>query len=264
MGAGARRAGGSLREEASTYDPRLRISGLIAAASAAARSWARSRSSVASMTIGPAMPIGAEASPRCCGRVYVREEVLEAESTELLGGLRFDDEVIGWVREAFRPAMPTSVASTRRRSPGCRRNTSASMTAYTPCMSTSSMGEIGGDFYDRFAGEWREEQRHLQREIDRHQQADEFHMDEGVQISNWPETRKSCSLGKNRAKSAVCSISYFRTALGRMAKWSPPSVNRLIYWRKPLLSRRARRRVQAPIRTVSTEPPAKSQSQRSC
>jgi hypothetical protein len=43
-------------------------------------------------------------------------------------------------------------------------------------------GKIGGDFYDRFAGEWREEQRRLQREIDRHQQAEESYMDEGVQI----------------------------------------------------------------------------------
>jgi hypothetical protein len=45
-----------------------------------------------------------------------------------------------------------------------------------------TLGKIGGDFYERFAGEWREEQRRLQREIDRHQQADESHMDEGVQI----------------------------------------------------------------------------------
>src|SRR5262249_6160929 len=37
-------------------------------------------------------------------------------------------------------------------------------------------------FYDRFAGEWREQQRRLQQRIDRHQQADESYMDEGVQI----------------------------------------------------------------------------------
>ena len=43
-------------------------------------------------------------------------------------------------------------------------------------------GKIGGDFYDRFAGEWREQQRRLQREIDRHQQANESYMDEGVQV----------------------------------------------------------------------------------
>ncbi len=43
-------------------------------------------------------------------------------------------------------------------------------------------GKIGGDFYDRFAGEWREEQLRLQREIDRHEAAEQSYMDEGVQI----------------------------------------------------------------------------------
>jgi len=43
-------------------------------------------------------------------------------------------------------------------------------------------GKIGGDFYDRFAGEWREEQLRLQREIDRHESAEQSYMDEGVQL----------------------------------------------------------------------------------
>jgi hypothetical protein len=42
--------------------------------------------------------------------------------------------------------------------------------------------KIGGDFYDRFAGEWREEQLRLQREIDRHEAADQSYIDEGVRI----------------------------------------------------------------------------------
>jgi hypothetical protein len=43
-------------------------------------------------------------------------------------------------------------------------------------------GKIGGDFYDQKAGEWREEQRRLQRDIDRHEAAERSYMDEGVQI----------------------------------------------------------------------------------
>jgi len=43
-------------------------------------------------------------------------------------------------------------------------------------------GKIGGDFYDRFAGEWREEQLRLQREIDRHESTEQSYMDEGVQL----------------------------------------------------------------------------------
>jgi hypothetical protein len=43
-------------------------------------------------------------------------------------------------------------------------------------------GKIGGDFYDKFPAEWREEQLRLQREIDRHEAAEQSYMDEGVQI----------------------------------------------------------------------------------
>ena len=39
--------------------------------------------------------------PAVCRRKYVREETLEERFTELLGRLRFDDEVLGWVREAL-------------------------------------------------------------------------------------------------------------------------------------------------------------------
>ena len=43
------------------------------------------------------------------------------------------------------------------------------------------------------------------------------------------KTHKSCSSGKHRAKNVACSISYYRTAHGRTAKWSPTSVNHLTY-----------------------------------
>jgi site-specific DNA recombinase len=36
-----------------------------------------------------------------CDEPYVREEVIEKQFTELLGRLKFDDEVLEWVREAL-------------------------------------------------------------------------------------------------------------------------------------------------------------------
>ena len=49
-------------------------------------------------------------------------------------------------------------------------------------------GKIGGDFYDKMAGEWREEQRRLQRDIERNQEAEQSYMDEGVQILELAQT----------------------------------------------------------------------------
>ena len=43
-------------------------------------------------------------------------------------------------------------------------------------------GEIGGDFFDKMAGQWREEQVRCLRDIERHQDAEKSYMGEGVQI----------------------------------------------------------------------------------
>jgi hypothetical protein len=43
-------------------------------------------------------------------------------------------------------------------------------------------GKIDGDFFDKMAGQWREEQRRLQHDIDRHEEAEQSYMDEGVRI----------------------------------------------------------------------------------
>ena len=51
-------------------------------------------------------------------------EVLEQKFTELLGQLRFDDEVLGWVQESLQRATPMSGAITKKRLSGSRANTS--------------------------------------------------------------------------------------------------------------------------------------------
>jgi site-specific DNA recombinase len=42
-----------------------------------------------------------QGNPASCRRRYVREELLESQFTALLGRLKFDDEVLAWVREAL-------------------------------------------------------------------------------------------------------------------------------------------------------------------
>ena len=109
-------------------------------------------------------------------------------------------------------------------------------------------GLIDTAFFDKMSDQWREEQNRCQREIDRHQSAEQSYMDEGFRFSNWLGTPSGCSSGRNRARNAACSISCYRTAPGRTAKWSPPSANHLIYWRKPPQSQPAMGRGTWPIR----------------
>ncbi len=101
----------------------------------------------------------------------------------MLGQLRFDDEVLEWVRaKRCTPAMRTNATSTRRRSSGSRPSTGGSASGSARCMSTSLTARSSGDFYDKMAGQWREEQRRLQHDIDRHEEAEQSYMDEGVRI----------------------------------------------------------------------------------
>jgi DNA invertase Pin-like site-specific DNA recombinase len=123
-----------------------------------------------------------EGKPGSCHRKYVREEVLERQFTELLGRLRFDDEVLEWVREA----LHASHADKRREQEEAIERLQAEYKRLNERISAMYIdkldGKIGGDFYDKMSAEWRAEQDRCQREIDRHQEADESYMDEGVRI----------------------------------------------------------------------------------
>ena len=77
-------------------------------------------------------------NPASCRRSYVCEELLEKQFTELLGQLKFDDDVLEWVRDALQPATPTNGANTRKRSRGIRPNTSDYRIVSTRCTSTNS------------------------------------------------------------------------------------------------------------------------------
>jgi hypothetical protein len=43
-------------------------------------------------------------------------------------------------------------------------------------------GKISGDFFEEMSSQWREEQRRLQQDIERHEEAEQSYMDEGLQI----------------------------------------------------------------------------------
>ena len=189
-----------------------------------------------------------QGNPASCRRRYVREEALEQQFTALLGRLHFDDEVLSWVRGRCTPATLTSGASTRRRSGGSRPNASASAIASTPCISTSSTGAWTARSSTRCRPSGARSRTAAWVRSSGTNPLSKPTWTKAYRFSNWRGTPNSYSSARNRAKNAACSISYYRTALGRTAKWSPPSANRLICWRKLPPSRPAARRKTRPIR----------------
>jgi hypothetical protein len=123
-----------------------------------------------------------QGNPASCRRKHVREEALEAQFTELLTRLRFDDEVLEWVREA----LHASHADERREHEEAIRRHQAEYKRLDERIHAMYVDKLDGlvdaAFFERMSNQWREEQNRCQREIERLQAADRSYMDEGVQL----------------------------------------------------------------------------------
>jgi len=113
---------------------------------------------------------------------YVREEVLEKQFTELLGLLKFDDEVLEWVRDALHASHVDERCehdeAIKRHQAEDKRLQDRIHAMYVDKLD----GLVDAAFFDKMSNQWREEQNRCQREIDRHRSAEQSYMDEGVQI----------------------------------------------------------------------------------
>lgn len=99
-----------------------------------------------------------QGNPASCRRKYVREEALEAQFTELLGRLRFDDEVLEWVRDA----LHASHADERREHEEAIKRHQAEHKRGQDRINAMYVDKLDGlvetAFYDRMSNQWREEQ----------------------------------------------------------------------------------------------------------
>ncbi len=117
-----------------------------------------------------------------CRRKYVREEVLEQQFTDLLGRLKFDDEVLEWVRDA----LHASHADERREHEGAIKRLQTEYKRLQERINAMYVDKLDGivdaAFFEKMSNQWRAEQNRCQREIDQHQKAEKSYMDEGIQI----------------------------------------------------------------------------------
>jgi site-specific DNA recombinase len=121
-------------------------------------------------------------NPDSCRRKYVREENLEAQFTDLLGRLKFDDEVLEWVRDA----LHASHADERREHEEAIKRHQTEYKRLQDRINAMYVDKLDGlvdtAFYEKMSNQWREGQNRCQREIDGHQAADKSYKDEGVAL----------------------------------------------------------------------------------
>src|SRR5438477_10380951 len=123
-----------------------------------------------------------QGNPASCRRKYVREEALEAQFTELLGRLKFDDEVLEWVRDA----LQASHADERHEHEEAIRRHQAEYNRLNDRIHAMYVDKLDGlvdtAFFEKMSNQWREDQSRCQREIERHKNADKSYLDEGVAL----------------------------------------------------------------------------------
>ncbi len=112
----------------------------------------------------------------------MREEVLEQQFTAMLGQLRFDDEVLEWVREALHASHADERREHEEAIKRLRAEYDRLQTRIDAMYIDKLDGKIGGEFFDKMAGQWRADQLRCLRDIERHQEAEQSYMDEGVRI----------------------------------------------------------------------------------
>ena len=102
--------------------------------------------------------------------------------TELLGRLKFDDEVLEWVREA----LHASHADERREHEEAIKRHQAEYKRLNDRIHAMYVDKLDGlvdtAFFEKMSNQWREEQSRCQRETERHQNADKSYLEEGVQL----------------------------------------------------------------------------------
>ncbi len=117
-----------------------------------------------------------------CPEPYTREEVLSSQFADVLKLLTFDDDVLGWLKEALRESHGDEKRfheeAIGRLQDEYRRLQNRLDAMYVDKLD----GKIDEGFYDRKAGEWRSEQDRLLRSIEEHQAANRTYLDEGVQL----------------------------------------------------------------------------------
>ncbi len=123
-----------------------------------------------------------QGNPASCRRKYVREETIEAQFTELLGRLRFDDEVLGWVRDA----LHSSHADERREHDEAILRLEIEVKRLNERIHAMYVDKLDGlvdtAFFEKMSNQWREEQSRCQREIERHQNADKSYLGDGIEL----------------------------------------------------------------------------------
>ncbi|TIL73213.1 MAG: hypothetical protein E5Y70_17805 [Mesorhizobium sp.] len=113
---------------------------------------------------------------------YVREEVLDKTFAALLDRLHFDEEVLTWMRDALKASHADERREQEQAIERCQTQYKRVEDRLQAMYLDKLDGRIDNAFYDRMSAQWRVEQTRLLREIERHSEAQESYMEDGLRL----------------------------------------------------------------------------------
>ena len=117
-----------------------------------------------------------------CPEPYTREEVLSGQFADVLKGLTFDEEILGWLKEALRESHGDEKRFHEEAIGRLRADYDRLQNRLDAMYADKLDGKVDEAFFDRKAAEWRSEQTRLLHSVQEHQSANQTYLDEGVQL----------------------------------------------------------------------------------
>ena len=117
-----------------------------------------------------------------CDEPYVREEVLEEKFTGILRMLRFDEDVLQWIRTALQESHDDTSRYHREVIDKLQKDYKRLEQRLEAMYIDKLDGKVGERFYEQKSAEWREDQKDIRRRLEEHENASQSYMDEGIAL----------------------------------------------------------------------------------
>ncbi len=112
----------------------------------------------------------------------MREEVLEEKFTEVLKGLAFDEEVVGWISQALRESHVDEKQFQEEAIARLQGEYNRLQNRIGQMYVDKLDGRITQQFFDERHAEWRGEQERIEQSMAEYREADQCYLEEGIEL----------------------------------------------------------------------------------
>ena len=118
----------------------------------------------------------------CGGGAYVREEELERQFEGIFAGFEFPEAIVEWIRDALRQSQDEKAAFHNAAMERLNKEHAKLQNRLDQIYLDKLDGEIEDAFYRKSVSQWQKEQAEIRARIERHVQASENYIEQGIRL----------------------------------------------------------------------------------